>query len=466
MEEHFIIEFFEESRKDLILEDPLYKASCLLRAYIDLELSGYKDGVPLEYVAKELGYCGNIDRLIGAVVDDIIISGNKLSFTVRNNFSGLDITSLLAQKLGIDFKSACFRVQFDDGVKSEYHSMSISKEKPSLHKYSNIGKHQLCILEKPGYEFFMSFEQFFGTSKTDYILYDSSLNNNGLYNDYGRVLDLRKDGLSLFTIKEIDESDNGILVDISDNINLLDGVVAGRNTMFESLSACNPEHYVINGPFPVIDGDMVCDKLSERVNGLVNVRFDIGLEEEEGVSLSDIYDEVNKNHPDIYSNFSIEDCRLVAQEMSLEGYSGNICGEFCNRLDQRVSSKFDMYRQTNILDRFVSPTLHEASAYEGAFIDSCDSLLGIRKQKNGYLVASVDDYDVYIKQRDNNEPFISLLKDGHFMSFLYASQSDDIPVREIVSKAFQKAVKRDKALRKFESFKGKLGLSKKTLSHS
>ena len=105
-DEIYTIRFPEASRKDFALDDPLYKASEYLRGFLDLEESGYTEGAPLSIVMDGLGYKGDRSGLTErSTVDDIVVSGNSLSFVVRDNFTqDFNICRSLAKAVGVDLE--------------------------------------------------------------------------------------------------------------------------------------------------------------------------------------------------------------------------------------------------------------------------------------------------------------------------------------------------------------------------
>lgn len=105
-DEIYTVRFPEASRKDFALDDPLYKASEYLRGFLDLEESGYTEGAPLSIVMDGLGYKGDRSGLTErSTVDDIVVSGNSLSFVVRDNFTqDFNICRSLAKAVGVDLE--------------------------------------------------------------------------------------------------------------------------------------------------------------------------------------------------------------------------------------------------------------------------------------------------------------------------------------------------------------------------
>lgn len=102
-EEIYTLRFDEKDRRDFVPDDPAYKASHILTAWLDLDESGYAEGVPLGLVMDELGFKGDRDGLReSSVVKDVVVGGEGLSFKVEDNFSNLDICRSLADKLDVD----------------------------------------------------------------------------------------------------------------------------------------------------------------------------------------------------------------------------------------------------------------------------------------------------------------------------------------------------------------------------
>lgn len=117
-EEVYTIRFDEKDRRDFAPEDPAYKASHILTAWLDLEESGYAEGVPLGLVMDELGFNGDRDGLTDhSVVKDVVVGGEGVSFKVEDNFSNLDICRSLADRLNVDIDvSVRYRFSEFDGI--------------------------------------------------------------------------------------------------------------------------------------------------------------------------------------------------------------------------------------------------------------------------------------------------------------------------------------------------------------
>lgn len=92
----------------------------MLTAWLDLEESGYKDGVPLGLVMDELGFKGDRSGLLDtSVVDDVFYHRDGLSFSVKDNFSEFNVCDMLAEKLGVPF-SGSVQYRFSEGEDMEY----------------------------------------------------------------------------------------------------------------------------------------------------------------------------------------------------------------------------------------------------------------------------------------------------------------------------------------------------------
>lgn len=101
-EERYSLRFDESDRRDFPPDDPAYKAAHILSAWLDVEESGYRDGVPLALVMDELGYRGDRSGLVdSSVVTDVEYNRRGITFVVRDNFSDLDICGALADRLGV-----------------------------------------------------------------------------------------------------------------------------------------------------------------------------------------------------------------------------------------------------------------------------------------------------------------------------------------------------------------------------
>lgn len=120
-EEIYTLHFPEESRRELPFDDPAYKASELLRGYLDLEESGYKEGAPLSIVMDVLGYKGDRSGLTEHSVVTDVWFGKDLSFVVKDNFSDFDVCRSLAKELGVDI-NVDVRYRFSEGPNIERES--------------------------------------------------------------------------------------------------------------------------------------------------------------------------------------------------------------------------------------------------------------------------------------------------------------------------------------------------------
>jgi len=124
-EERYRIRFDEAYRKSFPPEDPVYKAAHILTTWLDLEESGYDNGVPLGLVMNELGFKGDRSGLLEtSVVDDVIYDGRGLSFCVKDNFSEFVVCDLLAEKLGVPFFGTV-EYRFSEGENLEFRSGEI-----------------------------------------------------------------------------------------------------------------------------------------------------------------------------------------------------------------------------------------------------------------------------------------------------------------------------------------------------
>ena len=120
--EKYEVTFNESDRRESPLEDPLYKASKMVTAWLDLDEPQYASGVPLGAVMDTLGFSeGRSGIRESSVITDVTVGGDTLSFVVKDNFSSFDPVQLLADKLGVDLKVVVSRVFSDaPGLVREY----------------------------------------------------------------------------------------------------------------------------------------------------------------------------------------------------------------------------------------------------------------------------------------------------------------------------------------------------------
>ncbi len=98
----YVIHFPEESRREIFYDDPVWKASEILKAFLDMEESGYTE-IPLYMVMDTLGYKGDRSGLVDtSCVADIEVHGDSIAFCVKDNFSEFDVCRELAKKLKTD----------------------------------------------------------------------------------------------------------------------------------------------------------------------------------------------------------------------------------------------------------------------------------------------------------------------------------------------------------------------------
>ena len=105
-EDKYVVHFEDSNVGEVNpMSDPLYRASGIMGAYLDPDFNDLRDGIPLEAVMDTVEFKGDRNGLVGtSVVDDIVIHGNDLMFTVRDNFSMFEPVDYLAKELGKDLK--------------------------------------------------------------------------------------------------------------------------------------------------------------------------------------------------------------------------------------------------------------------------------------------------------------------------------------------------------------------------
>lgn len=468
MIEKFTLRFPDSSVNGEGPNNLLYRASGLLRAFTDPDY--FKgSGIPIDFVMNELDYHGDrsgVWDLESSVINDIVVGGNTITFTVKDNYSGFNIPQYLADKLKVGLGYSC-TVLFDDGLKDERAYRHVEPAPFSPNVWGNRGfDGQRAIIRKPEYEFLVSLDDLCRTGKVRRnTVMESVSSAEAVYEVYGNKPEPR------LTLSVTKESDKGFLVYVkeSGDSSILHPLFVGNNTFFESKGFLDKEHDILVGPCPVLDGELVFQRITDCVTQSKDASFKIDKFGREigSVSLSEISSKIKLS--ELFENISYFDAMETAREVGLmlekaegeqEHYSATLSDIFCQQLEKRMKDRIDGQCRLALFDEFVSPEVKRAALYETAFLNGIEGLSGIKRDSSlkGSHVASVDGYDVVVKMHPDGSHFVSLVKDDHGVGFLNAVQEGEIPAEEIVSKAYQKAVKRDKALKKFESFKSKIGL--------
>jgi len=438
MREFYIIEFPESSVSEVGYNDPVYKASEILRAYSDIDELQDRDGVFLDEIFRCLlkSVVAITPEMENAFVMDIVVSGNKINFCVVDNYSTVEIGSLLAKELGKDLTVTSQRV-YDNGVCAKPVTYTCPGQGYSTAVYNNDAavEPKRFIVERPDWEFFDSIEE--------------------------SLKEARNAG---FHLDVIEEGENGILVSILDRKGLMNGMCMGNPTMFESHDFIDPEHSVLAGPYPVLDPELLYDRLFYTLNGVDEV-YKIPTSSDEVMSL--FYGEIqklfNEKYPSLMNNFSEDDLRDAIDDLrnTVDGscYNPNISvNDFCLCLKNHVEERMQMYSNIKTLDRFVSQKTRNACLYEQVFIECVSDLKGLKPCKNaanGVRVASVDGYEVFVKERSGGadklyEKYVSLKRKGESVGFVNAVRDGSLDGYEFLGKAFSEAKSKDKSVRLYE----------------
>lgn len=438
MREFYTIEFPESSVSEVGYNDPVYKASEILRAYSDIDELQDRDGVSLGEIFRCLlkSVVAITPEMENAFVMDVVVSGNKINFCVVDNYSTVEIGSLLAKELGKDL-TVTFQRVYDNGVCAKPVIYICPGQGHSTAVYNNDAavEPKRFIVERPSWEFYDSIEE--------------------------SLKEARNAG---FHLDVIEEGENGILVSILDRKGLMNGMRMRNPTMFESHDFIDPEHSVLAGPYPVLDPELLYDRLFYTLNGVDEV-YKIPTSADEVMSLS--YGEIqklfNEKYPSLMNNFSEDDLRDAIDDLrnTVDGlcYNSNISvNDFCLCLKNHVEERMQMYSNIKTLDRFVSQKTRNACLYEQVFIECVSDLKGLKPCKNaanGVRVASVDGYEVFVKERSGGadklyEKYVSLKRNGESVGFVNAVRDGSLDGYDFLGKVFSEAKSKDKSVRLYE----------------
>lgn len=95
--------FFKEDYSPM--NDPVYKASGILRAFNDVDELDWRDGVSLSDIIRCLYNPGVVpsEETDKVIVKDIVVSGHDIEFSVEGPSTTVKVDKLLANELGVDF---------------------------------------------------------------------------------------------------------------------------------------------------------------------------------------------------------------------------------------------------------------------------------------------------------------------------------------------------------------------------
>lgn len=127
MKEFYNIEFPESSVSEVGYNDPVYKASEILRAFIDVDELDRRNGVSLSDIIRCLHNPGVTpsEETDKVMVKDIIVGGYDIEFCVEGPSSTVKVDKLLSNELGLDFFVSREPVEGNEaGLVSKYYVMA------------------------------------------------------------------------------------------------------------------------------------------------------------------------------------------------------------------------------------------------------------------------------------------------------------------------------------------------------
>jgi len=122
---HIPSEFFKEDYSPM--NDPIYKASGILRAFNDVDELDGRDGVSLSDIIRCLHNPGVVpsEETDKVIVKDIVVSGHDIEFSLEGPSITVEVDKLLANELGLDFFVSREPVQGNGtGPASRYYVMA------------------------------------------------------------------------------------------------------------------------------------------------------------------------------------------------------------------------------------------------------------------------------------------------------------------------------------------------------
>lgn len=297
------------------------------------------------------------------------------------------------------------------------------------------------------------------------------------------------------------KSHGGYVVRIDDKVGLLDGIRLGKAYAELPADSAFAEKPLVQGPYPVLDADLLLDRISGRVYSPSNLEsFGIersGVDEAKdpahahlahedcgGIllgenwlvhswSLKEVEQELSSRNSFALGNYSLMDC-YTAEE---PGYAGKVSSEgyikvLCDKVEELVEKRelnMDWNHNPDYALSFVSEKLIDAKNAEQFMIDTALGLKGVKinpKNPAEFIIGMHDGYNLVCRNRGKSEdyefgkqPYLAVVKDGKSVSYLNAVASRP-DLLEVANKIYEKALRRDRACRRFESFKEAVGLKR------
>lgn len=309
------------------------------------------------------------------------------------------------------------------------------------------------------------------------------------------VYDDRKASPSVvFSLIVEKELHNGFMVRIDDKVGLLDGIRVGQGFADMPSDCLNMNKSLIGGPYPVLDADLLLDRVSGRIYSPENLQafgiersgIDVAKDPEHAHlahedcggfvcgrnwivypwTLKEVEEELSSRKSFVLGNYSWDDCVRVSDELSLDrtvSSSEELIKTLCDRLEAHVEKRelhMDWNHNPDFAFSFVSDNFLNVKEAEQDMIQMALTLKGVNpnpSRPDEVLIGRVDGYEVVCRNRSTNDlemgkaPYLAVTKDGKSVSFLNAVVfRHDLLV--VALKAYSIAQKKDRAVKRFEEF--------------
>lgn len=304
---------------------------------------------------------------------------------------------------------------------------------------------------------------------------------------------------SLIVEKELH---NGFMVRLDDKVGLLDGIRVGQAYVEVPSDGLDLKKSLIRGPYPVLDADILLDRVSGRIYSPENLQVfgiersgvDVAKDPEHAHlahedcggfvhgrnwiaypwTLKEVEEELSSRKSFVLGNYSWDDCVRASDELSSDctvSSSKELIKTLCDRLEAFVEKRelhMDWNHNRDFALSFVSEKFIDAKEAEQSMIQTALTLKGVKpnpSRPDEVLIGRVDGYEVVCRNRSANDlemgkaPYLAVIKDGKSVSYLNAVVFRPEQLN-VVSKVFEKALKRDKTLKRYESFKRAVGLKR------
>ena len=283
----------------------------------------------------------------------------------------------------------------------------------------------------------------------------------------------------LFSVSVIEENEKAYLAEVKDLCGILEK--NPPEAYFETFIGVNHcEISPVKGPFPVIDGGLLYDRIDRQLTCAQNLRTlglqgktrayeDVTLDclvyksdkgyERQAVSVSEIMDELSGRNSPASDRFNLFDAIQVSGQADVLPKDKRVCEHLCDEIEKHILSH-EAYRHSPEYEyAFVGSDMKNAMAFEKDILNMSEGLRGMKysKKHNGLFVGEAFGYDVVIRRRPEGEKYLAFVKDGQAQGFLNATRT--LPGAEnVVKSAYEAALRRDRIYKRYEAFKKAAGL--------